>query len=135
MSKRGGSVRRAIVGGIFFSLFFQLFLPVAVAGVAPPGEPTRALELCGAGGIRLLSLDALPDGEAATAVPPESCILCFLHKAEGPGRDMVPDPDRALVVAGPAVFERTIPFHSRYHITSDVTARAPPGSRSFPNDA
>ncbi len=126
MMGRGRQLGRVAAGVAFFGLFFQLFLPVALAATADAGADNRVLEICSIDGSRLV--DFAIDGETPEdgVQTVELCTRCIVHAAFAPVRPagLIPAPVSGYADVGYA--PRPTPYHAMAFISSDLAARGPP---------
>ena len=126
MNSLGGSVKRLAVGAAFFSLFFQLFLPVALAAAVDAGAPNRVLEICSIDGVRLVDFDA-EDGTGEDSIEVKDlCTRCLVHTVSVPAKNVHGADLLRSDANGARAFARYTPYHPKAYISSDLTARDPP---------
>lgn len=125
MSGRCHRPRRVAVGMAFFALFFQLFLPVALAAAADAGAPNRVLEICSIDGTRLIQFDDQGHASDEGIQTAEICTLCLVHAGFAIGKDTIAEllPPTLGAIGG---VRKPTPDHPRAFISSDLTARGPP---------
>ena len=126
MTGRGGQFKRIAAGAAFFGLFFQFFLPVALAAAADAGAHNRVLEICSVEGTRLVdfALDGGSPEEGVQSV--ELCTRCVVHAAFAPEKPAAADPVLIEQAVDTRSSLRPTPYHARAFISSDLAARGPP---------